>query len=284
MDRQAVIDLLLASPELMQQIGLLTKSGHPDRKKLKKYNEVAGFVEQVVRILPDLPADRPCVFLECSCGKSYLSLVLDHVLREHFGREAYFIGVDSNPRLVEKCAEVQAALGRTNMAFCCSRTIEFEIAEVEWPEGLGQHEPSVDVTLALHACDTATDEAIAKGVQLRSSYVLTVPCCQNQIRGQVKTGHALTGITEFGPLRYHFANILTEALRALILRGAGYDVSMLEIVPPTVTPKNVMILARKIKRTPKRGIEDYLKLRDFFQVRPKLEKLLPGVVAGAVQT
>lgn len=274
MDRQAVIDLLLASPTLMQQMGLLTRTGRADRKKLKKCNEVAGVVEQVLRILPDLPDERPCVFLECSCGKSYLTLVLDHVLRERYGREAQFIGVDSNPRLVEKCAAVQAELGRPNMTFCCSRTIDFE---------LGIPDVSVDVTLALHACDTATDEAIAKGVQLASSYILVVPCCQNQIRGQVKTGHPLTGITEFGPLRYHLANLLTEALRALILRGAGYEVSMLEIVPPTVTPKNVMILARKIKRNPKRGIDDYLKLRDFFQVRPKLEKMLPDVVAGVTK-
>lgn len=274
MDRQAVIDLLLASPTLMQQIGLLTRTGRPDRKKLKKYNEVAGVIEQVLKILPDLPTERPCVFLECSCGKSYLTLVLDHVLRERFGRDARFIGVDSNPRLVEKCVAVQSELGRSNMTFCCSRTVDFQ---------LDPQDVSIDVTLALHACDTATDEAIAKGVQLMSSYILVVPCCQNQIRGQVKTGHPLTGITEFGPLRYHLANLLTEALRALMLRGAGYDVSMLEIVPPTLTPKNVMILARKIKRTPKRGIEDYIKLRDFFQVRPKLETLLPDVVAGAVK-
>ena len=253
----------------MQEFGLLTASGHLDKKKLKKHNEVAGFVEQILRIVPDLASDRAPVFLECSCGKSYLGLVLDFVLRERFQIEAEFIGVDSNPDLIAKCEAVKHALGRTNMHFVASRTIDF------------QTDRDVDVTLALHACDTATDEAIAKGVQLGSAYVLVVPCCQNQIRGQVKSGHPLTGITEFGPLRYHLANLLTESLRALILRGAGYHVSMLEIVPPTVTPKNVMILARKIKRTPKRGIEDYLKLRDFFQVKPKLEKLLPDVIAGA---
>ena len=264
--------MLLASPGLMQHIGLLTRSGHLDRKKLKKYTEVAGFVAQILRILPALPDDRDAVFLECSCGKSYLSLVLDHVLRERFGREERFIGVDSNPTLIEKCAAVAGALGRTNMTFRCCRTIEFE------PDG------PIDVTLALHACDTATDEAIAKGVQAHAAYILVVPCCQNQIRGQVKTGHPLTGITEFGPLRYHLANLLTEALRATILRGAGYDVSMDEIVPPTVTPKNLILMARRIKRKPRRGIEDYLKLQQFFQVKPQLAKLLPDVVAGSPET
>ncbi len=269
MDHKAIQDLLLGSPELMQQIGLLTRSGNLDRRKVKKLTEVAGFVEHILRILPDLPDDRERVILECSCGKSYLSLVLDHVLRERFGRAERFIGVDFNPKLVERCACVAAALGRDNLEFHCSRTIEYE------------PDRPIDLTLALHACDTATDEAIAKGVQAGSAYIMVVPCCQNQIRGQVKTGHPLTAMTEFGPIRYHLANLLTEALRATILRGAGYDVSMDEIVPPTVTPKNILIRARKIKRTPRRGIEDYRQLQEFFQVKPKLAQLLPDVVAAA---
>ena len=269
MDHKAIQHLLLSSPALMQQIGLLTRSGALDRRKLKKCAEVSGFVAHFLRVLPALPDDRELTFLECSCGKSYLSLVLDHVLRERYGRRERFIGVDSNPELVERCAAVAAALGRDNMEFRCCRTIEYE------------PERQIDVALALHACDTATDEAIAKGVQAGAAYILAVPCCQNQIRGQVRQGHPLTGITEFGPLRYHLANLLTEALRATILRGAGYHVTLDEIVPPTVTPKNLMISARKIKRRAKRGIEDYLKLQEFFQVQPRLAKLLPEVVAAA---
>ncbi len=268
MDRLAVQELIAAAPDVMQRMGLLTRSGNLDRRKNKKLTEVAGFIEHILKILPALPDERRIVFLECSCGKSYLSLALDHVLRERFGRVEQFIGVDFNPKLVQRCREAAAELGRDNLEFHCSRTIEFEPPR------------PVDVTLALHACDTATDEAIAKGVQVGAAFILVVPCCQNQIRGQVKSGHPLAAITEFGPLRYHLANLLTEALRATILRGAGYDVTMDEIVPPTVTPKNLLIRARKIKSTPKRGIEDYQTLQQLFHVKPKLAQLLPEVVAA----
>ena len=98
--------------------------------------------------------------------------------------------------------------------FVASRTLAF------------QSERRFDLVVALHACDTATDEAIAKGIQLGVDLILTVPCCQNQIRGQFVSGHPLTAMTEFGPIRYRLANMLTDALRAQFLRSAGYFVEL----------------------------------------------------------
>ena len=135
------------------------------------------------------------------------------------------------------------------------------------------------MVIALHACDTATDQAIAKGIELGAKLILSVPCCQNQIRGQIRRGHALTAMTDFGPVRYRLANMLTDVLRAQFLRSAGYHVEIDEIASPRLTPKNLCICARKVRRRtrgPRDG--DYRMLRDMFQVRPKIETYCPGIL------
>jgi hypothetical protein len=109
-------------------------------------------------------------------------------------------------------------------------------------------EKPVDMVIALHACDTATDEAIAKGIKLRAKYIIVRSLVdENQIRGRLKNGHPLVDLTEFGLLRYRFADILTAALRSKFLMGSGYCVKLVEIAPPKCTPKNLMIVARRKK-------------------------------------
>lgn len=259
---------LEASDKMLTAIGLRSPSGFYDRRHAKKLEEVLGFSEQVLAVVAEAFADKSPVILDCSCGKSYLTFVLNYLFAEVLNKQGWFIGTDTNPKLVARCDEIRAALGFDNMEFHRSRSIEFKPSR------------PVDMVLALHACDTATDEAIARGIQLGARYILVVPCCQNQIRGQIKAGHPLVNLTEFGPIRYALANLLTDALRALFLRGAGYDVKLNEIVPPKLTPKNVMILARRMKKPRRSGMSDYERLRDFFDVRPRIEDYFPDGTAA----
>ena len=252
---------LLASPEWLHRVRLAGPDGQQDRRRRKKLAEVAGFCEHVVRVVEEAYAGTPVTFLECSCGKSYLVFALQFLLRQRGRTEDRFVGIDVNERLIETCRETAESLDLPNMRFEACRSRDFDPGE------------PVDVLLALHACDSATDEAIAVGVRLNAKYVMVVPCCQNQIRGQIKSGHPLMTLTEFGPLRYVFANVLTEALRALYLRGRGYDVSITEVVPPTITPKNLMISARRMKRPRRNAMKGFEELRDYFDVKPHIEKL-----------
>ncbi|MBM4043530.1 MAG: SAM-dependent methyltransferase [Planctomycetes bacterium] len=267
-DRAELLRRLEASEKMLTAIGLRSPSGFYDRRHAKKLEEVLGFSEQVLAVVADAFADKAPVILDCSCGKSYLSFVLNYLLADVLGKQCSFIGTDTNPKLIARCDEIRAALGFENMEFHRARTIEFMPGR------------PVDIVLALHACDTATDEAIAKGIQLGARYILVVPCCQNQIRGQIKAGHPLVNLTEFGPIRYALANLLTDALRALFLRGAGYDVKLNEIVPPKLTPKNIMILARRMKKPRRSGMADYERLRDFFDVHPRIEDCFPPKADG----
>jgi len=259
---------LLANRDLLSGIELLGPEGQVGVRKNKKLCEVAGFCDVVLRYVRSYLADKDRLRIaEFSCGKSYLGIALVILLRELAGKEASLVGVDINDQLVEKCRLLAKAVGLADTRFVASRTIEFRTDE------------EFDLAVALHACDTATDEAIAKGIELGAGMILAVPCCQNQIRGQIKGGHPLTGMTDFGPIRYRLANLLTDTLRAQFLYSAGYQVEMLEIGSPRLTPKNLCICARKTRRGRVPGRDrEYLRLKSFFGVKPKVEVFCPGVI------
>jgi len=269
-NRTEVLQFLRSNTHLLRSMELLGPEGQSDERKEEKLQEVAGFCAIILRYVRlYLRGTDPVRVLECSCGKSYVGFALSALLAEQAGRAVRLIGVDSNPRLIERCRALAAAVGLDDAEFVCSRTVELQCP--------GQ----VDMVVSLHACDTATDEALAKGIQLGARLIMAVPCCQNQLRGQIRSGHPLGGITEFGPARYRLANVLTDALRAQFLRAAGYHVEMDEIGSPKLTPKNLCLCARKVKRRARgRRDEQYRKLRDMFGVRPAIEKLCPGVVGA----
>ncbi|HOX38651.1 MAG TPA: SAM-dependent methyltransferase [Candidatus Brocadiia bacterium] len=264
MDADQIARELKAASDFMQAVGLQGPEGQTDGRRTKKLDEVAGFIEHILKALDVTfsEVERP-VILECSCGKSYLCFALNYMLRAKLGQEAEFLGVDFNPRLIERCREIAGRLAFDNMSFTACRSLSFE------------PDRRVDLLLALHACDTATDEAIALAIRLGCRRVMAVPCCQNQIRGQLKGGHPLTGLTDFGPLLYRFSNLLTDGLRAQFLWGAGYAVEFQEITSPRVTPKNLMISGRRVKRRVAPRFENYVRLRDMFGVHPRIEDFSP---------
>jgi hypothetical protein len=267
-ERTDLLEYLLGKEALLRAIELMGPQGQGDTRRSKKLHEVAGFGEIALSYVRRFLSRQDTVrIVEFSCGKSYLGMVLAVALVELEGKRAELTGVDVNAGLVDKCRRLALAVGLSEARFVAGRTMDFRSDE------------GFDVAVALHACDTATDEAIARGIQLGIPLILTVPCCQNQIRGQIKGGHPLTAMTEFGPARYRLANLLTDALRAQFLRSAGYFVEMLEIGSPRLTPKNLAICARKVKRRAKVPRDQgYRQLKALFGVTLKLEGLCPGVL------
>ncbi len=267
-----VINLLEQEDSISSTLGFRHSSGSLKKGMNKKINEIAGFCEQIFKVVSKYKKKNEIVFLECSCGKSYLSFVLSYIFEKEFKTRPFFFGVDTNGELIKGCEETRVALDYKNMVFKHGRTIDFN------------SDKKVDVVIALHACNTATDEAIAKGIKIGARYIMVVPCCQGQLRSQIKDHHPLTGVTQFGLLRCKFADILTDALRSQFLLGNGYYVELLEIVPPKLTPKNVLISARKIKNTNKRGLEQYYQLNKIFNTNFSLQEYFTEQSIGDDQT
>ncbi len=265
LSKAEIVNLLEREDSITDHLGFRHTNGLLKADMNKKINEIAGFCEQILKVVRKYyDKKKEIVFLECSCGKSYLSFVLSYILAKESNTTPFFVGVDTNGELIQRCEEIRVALGYENMVFNHGRTIDFSA------------DRKVDVVIALHACNTATDEAIAKGIKIGAKYIMVVPCCHGQIRSQIKDHHPLTSVTQFGLLRYKFADILTDALRSQFLLGNGYYVELLEIVPPKLTPKNLLISARKIKSKNKRSLEGYNQLRNMFNTNFSLEEYYYG--------
>ncbi len=259
LSKTEILNIVEQEENIITCLGMKRQNGLLRKEMGKKINEIAGFCEQILKIVKRLDIDKEIVFLECSCGKSYLSFILNCIFEKKLNIKAFFFGVDINKELIQRCEEICSILGYKSMVFRHGRTIDFT------------PDRKVDVVIALHACDTATDEAIAKGIKIGARYIMVVPCCQGQIRSQIKNHHPLINITQFGLLRYKFADILTDALRSQFLLGNGYYVELLEIVSPKLTPKNVLISARKIKRKRKNNLEGYHQLNNMFNTNFRLQ-------------
>ncbi len=258
-NKTEILNLLEHEDDITNPLGFRHDNGLLRKDMNKKINEIAGFCEQILKVARKSYRDKEIVFLECSCGKSYLSFVLSYIFEREFNTVPFFFGVDTNKELIQRCEEIRSVLGYENMVFEQGRTIDFP------------SDRKVDVVIALHACNTATDEAIAKGIKIGARHIMVVPCCQGQLRSQIKSDHPLTNITQFGLLRYKFADILTDALRSQFLSGHGYYVELLEIVSPKLTPKNILISARKIKKKSKRNLERYNQLNNMFNTSFSLQ-------------
>jgi SAM-dependent methyltransferase len=246
---------------LLQALGLATAAGEIRAEKRRKFTQVNRFVDLVAPMLYRGPKRR-LTFLDCGCGKSFLSFVLNYFVREKMGRLCDFWGIDSHPERVRQATALRDALGYDNMTFVNARVAAFRPPETP------------DVVLSLHACDTATDEAIAKGIELGARAILAVPCCQAELVNQLRQ-HPLSPITRHGVYGARFADLLTDGLRTLALEAAGYEVSVVEFVSPEDTPKNLMMRAERVSGRNRFSLEKFQELVTEYGVDPAIQRFLP---------
>jgi hypothetical protein len=194
---------------------------------------------------------------------AYLAFAMYHYLNAVRHIPARLIGVDVNDTLIQKDNQQSAQLGFSDACFQKSAIIDYA----------PQTPP--DIVLALHACDTATDEAIFQGIRAGSRLILAAPCCHHHLHEQLHAVAPLTPIFQDGILKKRLADILTDTLRALILRIMGYKTDVVEFIAAEHTDKNLMI--RAVRRLPPCNtafIQEYVALKNYWGVTPYLEMLL----------
>ncbi|MCC0629464.1 MULTISPECIES: SAM-dependent methyltransferase [unclassified Clostridioides] len=246
---------------LLKEIGVLTKDGKIKNDKIRKYNQIDHFVELIDNILKEIQ-DKDCItILDCACGKSYLSFVLNFYIKEVLKKNCYFIGIDYSDVVIEASRNMAKNLGYKNMSFI--------------KEDLTNYTPNrdVDLVISLHACDTATDMAIGLGIRAKSEAIVVVPCCHKELLWQYRY-EAMEPILKHGVFKARFADLITDGLRTLLLEGNGYDTSVVEYISPLDTPKNLMIRAIKTKTNNDKALKEYKELKAQFGVEPTLEKLI----------
>jgi hypothetical protein len=245
---------------------VLTKEGEIRREQYNKLIQIKNLLSVVYDVLPQFRGRQYLNIVDGACGKSYLSFVLYHFLREEWGFDARFQCIDTNTRLISRCEQIQETLSYREMKFFVNTIGGFKSSD------------DVDMLYSLHGCDTASDEAIAAGVELGSRVIIVVPCCHFELRGQLRR-HPLKALTKFGLFEERFAALLTDALRALALEAAGYDVSIFRFVTDDISPKNTLIRAVKRETPKQQALQQYHELRAMFGVSPAVEKLLPALLS-----
>lgn len=221
---------------LLHAIGLASDRGNVLPGSERKLRQVEHFVRLVLEVLEDTTGDLR--ILDAGCGAAYLTFSLHHVLARTGRGRVSVHGVDVREDVVKASEEIAKKLGvEKDVTF--TRGLIKDVWLDEIPH----------VVLSLHACDTATDEALAKGVSLGASVILAAPCCQHELHKKLETD-ALAPVLRHGILRERLADLATDALRATILRAVGYKADVIEFVDAEATAKNVLIRATAV-RAPK---------------------------------
>ncbi|MCI8365181.1 MAG: SAM-dependent methyltransferase [Eubacterium sp.] len=257
-------------------LGVQTADGRIVDKKYKKYKQINRFMEFIRDVLPELrqrqSSGKPLKIIDFGCGKSYLTFAVYYYLRIMQGIEVEMTGLDLKQDVIVRCNDLAKKYGYENL--------HFSQGDIGSYEGADQ----VDLVITLHACDTATDLALDKAVCWGAEVILSVPCCQHELNGQIRS-ELLSPILRYGILKERFAALLTDALRAELLEQMGYEVQILEFIDMEHTPKNLLIRAVK-KKIPdgsgscqngaKRSLrqEQYNQLCDALNSHGTLEQLL----------
>jgi SAM-dependent methyltransferase len=228
-------------------------------------------------VKPGLPAstlDRCGEFavVDCGCGKAYLTLALYFYLVQTLKfPNVRVIGVDRR-------ADVIAAAQKMAQQLDVSEKVSFVTADLStFDIRQAAADSHVDMVISLHACDTATDEALARGVEWGSRYIVSAPCCQHELQKVIgpQSDAAFAGVLRHGILRERLCDILTDSFRAMILRVLGYRTQVVEFVSPDATARNILLRAESGARGGQSGaVSDYLNLRDYWHVTPWLETRL----------
>lgn len=241
-------------------LGIMSKSGKVLPQKYDKFKQINRFVEMVDDVADSLPkaAEKKLKVVDFGCGKAYLTFALYHYLHFIKGYELEMIGLDLKSEVIEQCRSLALALNYSGLEFIVGDAKDCPLKS------------KVDLVISLHACNTATDIALEKGVEWEAEVILSVPCCQHELYDQVKSDD-LESLLRHGILRERFASLVTDAVRADLLEAMGYQVQVIEFIDSEHTPKNLMIRAVRAKKPSKRGYERYLRLEKALHIHPYLK-------------
>jgi SAM-dependent methyltransferase len=231
----------------LRALGVTDERGKPLAAMTDKFRQIEKFAEILGHLLKEAPlrADRRLSVFDMGCGKGYLTFAMSELL----GDRADVCGVEARADLVDFCGRTAAWQG-------LSSRLSFRVGSIADTE-VG----SADILIALHACDTATDDALAKGVSAGAALLVVAPCCQKEIRPQLVSPPVLSAALKHGIFEERQAEFVTDALRAQLLEWAGYRTRVIEFVSTEHTAKNTMITA--VKARPGADVPAAARIREF---------------------
>jgi SAM-dependent methyltransferase len=242
---------LLQDERFLESLGILDANGRPRAQTGDKYRQVHQFVENVAPLLQSLSAGDQVRIVDMGCGKGYLTFALHRYLQDR-GLELQTTGIERRAALTDAANAIVQDLQYTGIKF---RPGEISESTLE----------SVDLLVALHACDTATDEAIFRAIQAGCRWIVVSPCCQHELRPQLQSPSGLEPLFRYGIQLDRMTEAVTDALRCLYLDAYGYTTRLQEFVDPEHTARNLLLIATRSAKNP--GRQELLQRAKEFQER-----------------
>lgn len=250
----------------LKDLGVFSAEGKVIKGKYDKFRQINRFLEFIEDVMPELSKGAgPLNILDFGCGKSYLTFAIYYYLTECKKRKVNITGLDLKADVIKNCSRLAAEYGYENLHFLMGDVAEYK------------SEAPIDMMVTLHACDTATDYALQRAVQWGAKVILSVPCCQHELNGQLSSD-TMEPLFRYGLIKERMAALITDALRAELLTACGYKVQILEFIDMEHTPKNLLIRAVKKAQPDKEECRMARQrceaLVEHLDVRPKLMELL----------
>ncbi len=220
-----------SSRPYLHHLGITLDDGRVKPSMYPKFRQICHFIEIIADLMRASPLHTQAALsvIDISSGKGYLTFALYDYLTAHLKKSASVTGVEVRADLVQFCTDVASRAGLKGLAFEAVHAGQMRVAPT-------------DLLIALHACDTATDDAIAHGIAANAAIIVVAPCCQHELAPQLSdVSEALRGLTKFGLLKQRQADLVTDAARCLLMEAQGYKVKVIEFVSTEHTAKNILI-------------------------------------------
>ncbi len=240
----------------LKELGILDGKFKIKKNMQDKYRQIEKFVEIADSLIKESGLKSPLKIADMGCGKGYLTFALYDHINNTLSIDVEMEGVELRKEIVDSCNEVAKKARFDKLVFKQGTINDFETG-------------SVDILIALHACDTATDDAIIKGIKSNSGIIICAPCCHKQVRKEMDITKELMPVLKHGILAERGSEILTDGIRALILELHGYKTKVFEFISSHHTAKNIMITAVKSERTPDKEkiMEEIALIKNFFGIK-----------------
>ncbi len=244
-------------------LGVFTEDFKVVKSKYDKYKQINRFIEIVDDAFGEYKKDEVTI-LDFGCGKSYLTFIIYHYFTVIKKVRARVIGYDLKEDVVKNCNEIAEKYGYDNLKFYINDVTKGELYKGE-----------VDMVITLHACDIATDFALFHGIQNKVKHIFSVPCCQHEICSSIKKGGDFDLLLEHGLIKERVSALLTDSIRADILKKCGYEVDVIEFVDFAHSPKNLMLRC-KLKKAQTPDLTEIAALTEKYGFTQKLYSLMKG--------
>ena len=258
----------LVNPEsfYLKALGITTDKGLVRDKQHDKWKQINKFVETISSFFDksELKDRKQINIVDMGSGKGYLTFAAYDYFKNERGLDVKMTGVDTKQNLVGLCSDIAKASEFNDLKFVHGYIGDFELKDV-------------DILIALHACNTATDDAIFQGIQANADLIVVAPCCHQEIRPQIVPPEMFKNILKHGVMLEREAESITDGLRALLLEKSGYQTKLFEFVSTEHTPKNNMIVGTKQTKAKdaEKLSEQIISIKDFYGIgQQRLESLL----------